>query len=98
MRRESGIAFGIITLVSLLSGCAFTQWNDQAFLGNNLCPPNHPGREWAFVAIEPAAFVGDLITAPVQGTMLAVAGDWSIYKRSSCVDESHHQAMITPAQ
>ena len=80
--------------LSLLSGCAFTQWTDHAFLGTKDCPPTHPGRQWAFATIAPIAALGDLLTAPVQQWMLVAGDDDSLYTRSSCIPESEHQAML----
>ena len=82
----SGVLRGIAAVVvfSTMSGCAFTQWTDSAFYGSSDCPPRHPDREWAFALAAPFAMVGDVITAPVQGVMLAAGGDFSLYRRERC--------------
>ncbi len=85
----------VLATLSGLSGCAFTQWTDHAFLGTPECPPRHANRTWAFVLAAPPAIVGDIITAPIQAVMLASGGDFSIYANENCMEESEHQAMIS---
>ena len=74
-----------ILMISSLSGCAFLQWTDHAFYGSADCPPAHPNRQWAFAAIAPWAWIGDVITSPVQGIMLAAGGDHSLYHHEQCL-------------
>jgi hypothetical protein len=67
-------------VVSMLSGCAFTQWTDNAFFGSPDDPPKHANREWAGIAVLPLAVIGDIITAPGQAIALLVMGDFGIYQ------------------
>jgi len=69
--------------VSVLSGCAFTQWTDNAFIGSPDDPPTHANREWAGAVLLPLAITGDIIFAPVQVIVLLVTGDYGIYARSN---------------
>ncbi len=64
---------------SLLSGCAFTQWTDHAFIGSPSDPPTHPNREWAGAVILPLAVTGDILTTPIQLVMLLIMKDDGIY-------------------
>lgn len=78
--RWNGIV-AVSVALSILSGCAFTQWTDHAFLGSPQDPPSHADREWAAAVILPFAVAGDLITAPVQLIVLLIRGDHGIYAR-----------------
>jgi len=84
-------SFVVVSALAMMSGCAFTQWTDRAFLGTQNCPPRHPNRQWAFATIIPFAVIGDIITAPAQQIMLVAADDGSLYAPSTCIDESQHQ-------
>lgn len=72
---------GLVLPIALtaLSGCAFTQWTDHAFIGAPTDPPTHPNREWAGAVLLPVAAVGDIVTAPAQLVALLISGDDGIY-------------------
>jgi hypothetical protein len=57
----------------------FTQMTDHAFIGTYQQPPTHADREWVGAAVYPLAVVGDIITAPFQGIVLMIRGDYGIY-------------------
>jgi len=82
MRSSFLRSLAVPVVLSVLSGCAFTQWTDRAFIGTPSDPPDHANRAWIGAVVLPAAIVGDILSAPVQVVMLMVMGDWSLYHRS----------------
>ncbi|HEY2773002.1 MAG TPA: hypothetical protein VGK20_02995 [Candidatus Binatia bacterium] len=68
-------------VLSLVAGCAFTEWTDHGYFGSPADPPSHPNREWAGLVLMPLAVAGDILTAPAQLIMLAVVGDYGLYSR-----------------
>jgi hypothetical protein len=72
-------SLAVPVLVSMLSGCVFTQWTDHAFFGSPDDPPTHANREWAGFAVLPLAVLGDIVTAPGQAIALLVMGDFGMY-------------------
>ncbi len=72
---RSSCVVGMLALVFVASGCAFTRWTDRAYLGTTGGAPNHEGRLVTGLVLVPFAIAGDVVTFPIQALVLIIGGD-----------------------